>query len=167
MPTRDVGPDRRFTARTRNHGDFEPVQPDVVEVDRHEAWNGISVHTRRTQARSSSSRESRGYIVQLSAPKNYNQPSATAEVDVVPLTSWLKSHLLPSLLAAAFLVTAAALTFATRKRHRVPEPKRSCNVGLGAPQLLPPSPSRRLRSETLRTGLDGLWKLRLGYVTHL
>jgi hypothetical protein len=90
-----------------------------------EAWNGTRVHfarighTRTGSIEFIPERPGR-YAVEVSAPTNYNQPSATAEVDVVPAQSWLKSRLVPSLIAAAFLVTAAALTFATRKRRRTP-----------------------------------------------
>jgi len=58
------------------------------------------------------------YVLSLSVPRRYNQPSANVEVDVVRPRPWLRTHFLPSLVAATFLVGAAAFMRATRKRTR-------------------------------------------------
>jgi hypothetical protein len=55
------------------------------------------------------------YVLSLAVPRRYNQPAANVQVDVVKPQSWLTSRFLPSLLAAALLVGAAAFTYATRK----------------------------------------------------
>jgi hypothetical protein len=55
------------------------------------------------------------YVVSLSVPRRYNQPTARVELQVVKRRSWLREHFLPSLLAASLLVGAAAFAYATRK----------------------------------------------------
>lgn len=55
------------------------------------------------------------YVLSLSVPRRYNQPTANVQVDVVKPQSWLATRFLPSLLAAVLLGGAAAFMYATRK----------------------------------------------------
>jgi len=58
------------------------------------------------------------YLLSLAVARQYNQPTAEVEIDVVKGHSWWRSRFLPSLVAATLLVGAAAFMFATRKGVR-------------------------------------------------
>jgi hypothetical protein len=103
-------PDIGATIQARFPSDFEPVNGSAHRFNR--------LGTTKIGELAFVAHTPGHYAVSIGVSGQYNQPNATIAVNVVPPQSWFKTRFLPALITAAFIIAAAALTFASRRRER-------------------------------------------------